>query len=253
MSEFDRIATTAERIRLAMEAAGKRQADLVRETGIDKGALSHYLKGKYKPKQDVVYKLAKALDVSVSYLIGQAENPDDYDTLDSHKSSLFRERVSRIIAEADTDFLISEFGTIHPFKKTLDGTAFISFDKADEIASSLGVSLNYLIGITDDPDDGGPNPAAILAFEKWGEQVKKETLQEKERIEREVPDKIKGAQAVLLAKAMEICKDTADLDEAQQLHELELMPSRIGCIIDFLEANKHFLHKNMPGMIPQDE
>lgn len=70
MSEFDRIATTAERIRLAMEAAGKRQADLVRETGIDKGALSHYLKGKYEPKQDVVYKLAKALNVSEMWLWG---------------------------------------------------------------------------------------------------------------------------------------------------------------------------------------
>ena len=70
MSQFDRVATTAERIRIAMEAAGKRQADLVRETGIDKGALSHYLKGKYEPKQDVVYKLAKALNVSEMWLWG---------------------------------------------------------------------------------------------------------------------------------------------------------------------------------------
>lgn len=253
MSEYDRIATTADRIRLAMEAAGKRQADLVRETGIDKGALSHYLKGKYKPKQDVVYKLAKALNVSVSYLIGQTDDPDENYTLDSHKASLFRERVSRVIAEADTDFLISEFGTIHPFKKLLDGTAAIAFDKADEIASTLGVSLNYLIGITDDPDDDGPNPAAILAFEMWGKQLRKETLQEKECIEREMPDKIHAAQTALLEKTMEICKDTADLDEAQQLHEMELMPSRIGCIVDFLEANKQFLRKNMPGMIPRDE
>ena len=70
MSEFIRTAKTAERIKEAMEAAGKRQADLVRETGIDKGAMSNYLKGKYEPKQDVVYKLAKALNVSEMWLWG---------------------------------------------------------------------------------------------------------------------------------------------------------------------------------------
>lgn len=70
MSGFDRIDTTANRIRMAMDEMGKRQTDLVRETGIDKGALSNYLKGKYEPKQDVVYKLAIALNVSEMWLWG---------------------------------------------------------------------------------------------------------------------------------------------------------------------------------------
>lgn len=70
MNGFDRVDTTANRLRIAMEQAGKRQADLVRETGIDKGAMSNYLKGKYEPKQDVVYKLARALGVSEMWLWG---------------------------------------------------------------------------------------------------------------------------------------------------------------------------------------
>lgn len=70
MSGFNRIDTTANRIMEAMKTAGKRQADIVRETGIDKGALSHYLKGRYEPKQDVVYKLAEALNVSEMWLWG---------------------------------------------------------------------------------------------------------------------------------------------------------------------------------------
>jgi transcriptional regulator with XRE-family HTH domain len=53
-----------------MDRAGKRQADLARETGVDKGAMSNYLKGKYEPKQDVVYKLAQALNVSEMWLWG---------------------------------------------------------------------------------------------------------------------------------------------------------------------------------------
>lgn len=70
MSNFNRTDTTANRLRMAMEQAGKRQTDLVKETGIDKGAMSNYLKGKYEPKQDVVYKLAVALNVSEMWLWG---------------------------------------------------------------------------------------------------------------------------------------------------------------------------------------
>lgn len=70
MAKFERIDSTANRIRIAMEEARKRQVDLVRETGIDKGALSNYLKGRYEPKQDVVYKLAVALNVSEMWLWG---------------------------------------------------------------------------------------------------------------------------------------------------------------------------------------
>ena len=70
MNGFNRVDTTANRLRNAMEQAGKRQADLVRETGIDKGAMSNYLKGKYEPKQDVVYKLARVLNVSEMWLWG---------------------------------------------------------------------------------------------------------------------------------------------------------------------------------------
>lgn len=70
LGEFKRVETTAQRIRTAMNNAGKKQVDIVRETGIDKGALSHYLKGRYEPKQDVIHKLAKALDVSEMWLWG---------------------------------------------------------------------------------------------------------------------------------------------------------------------------------------
>ena len=70
MAKFERVDSTANRIRIAMEEAGKRQVDIVRETGIAKGALSNYLKGRYEPKQDVVYKLAVALNVSEMWLWG---------------------------------------------------------------------------------------------------------------------------------------------------------------------------------------
>lgn len=60
----------ATRLRKAMDASGKKQADLVRETGLDRGSISNYLSGKYEPKQKAIYKLAAALDVSEAWLMG---------------------------------------------------------------------------------------------------------------------------------------------------------------------------------------
>jgi transcriptional regulator with XRE-family HTH domain len=63
-------ATLAQRLREALTASGMKQADLVRETGLDRGSISSYLSGKYEPKQKAIYKMARALNVSESWLLG---------------------------------------------------------------------------------------------------------------------------------------------------------------------------------------
>lgn len=70
MGEYTRQASTAERLREAMDAVGKKQADLMRETGLDRGAISSYLSGRYEPKQVAIGKLAAALGVSEMWLCG---------------------------------------------------------------------------------------------------------------------------------------------------------------------------------------
>ena len=67
---LDNLESIAVRLRKAMEAAEKKQADLVRETGLDRGSISSYLSGKYEPKQDRLEIIAKALDVSPVWLMG---------------------------------------------------------------------------------------------------------------------------------------------------------------------------------------
>lgn len=62
--------TIGDRLRQALQASGKKQADLVRETGLDRGSISSYLSGKYEPKQKALYKMAKALNVSEAWLLG---------------------------------------------------------------------------------------------------------------------------------------------------------------------------------------
>lgn len=46
------------------------QADIVRATGISKSSISTYLSGAFVPKQNNIYKLAKALNVSEAWLLG---------------------------------------------------------------------------------------------------------------------------------------------------------------------------------------
>lgn len=69
-NEFERVSTTPDRLREAMSVKGIKQVDLVRSTGIDKGSISSYLSGRYEPKQEAIYKMALALDVSEMWLWG---------------------------------------------------------------------------------------------------------------------------------------------------------------------------------------
>lgn len=70
MNGYTRIALTKDRLREAMKAANKKQADLVRETGLNRGTISRYLSGEVEPRQDAAYKLAMALNVSETWLWG---------------------------------------------------------------------------------------------------------------------------------------------------------------------------------------
>lgn len=58
------------RIKEAMKKNGLKQADIVKMTGINKGALSSYISGKYEPKSANIYKLAIALNVEPIWLTG---------------------------------------------------------------------------------------------------------------------------------------------------------------------------------------
>lgn len=69
-NNFEKVATAADRIVEALRLRKMRQADLVRESGIDKGSISCYISGRYEPKNEAVYKMAKALNVADMWLWG---------------------------------------------------------------------------------------------------------------------------------------------------------------------------------------
>lgn len=60
----------AKRLALAISMRNMKQTDLCSITGIPKSAMSQYVKGSFEPKQDRIFLLAKALNVSEAWLMG---------------------------------------------------------------------------------------------------------------------------------------------------------------------------------------
>lgn len=61
---------TSDRLKEAMRIRDMKQVDLLARTGINKGAMSSYLSGRYEPKQKNLHALARALNVSEAWLMG---------------------------------------------------------------------------------------------------------------------------------------------------------------------------------------
>lgn len=66
----DKIEPCSKRIAEALKIKGLKQTELCKIANVPKSSLSLYLSGAYEPKQDRVYDMAKALNVSEAWLMG---------------------------------------------------------------------------------------------------------------------------------------------------------------------------------------
>jgi len=64
------MAMLKDRLREAMKVAGVKSVELSEKTGIPKSSISYYLSGTNIPKQDRIYLLADALNISEAWLLG---------------------------------------------------------------------------------------------------------------------------------------------------------------------------------------
>ena len=62
--------TISIRIKKALKIRGMKQAELCKLANIPKSSLSQYLSGDFEPKQDRIYLIAQALNVSEAWLMG---------------------------------------------------------------------------------------------------------------------------------------------------------------------------------------
>lgn len=85
-----------DRLKMALELRGMTAAELARRSEVDKGAISHYLKGEFTPKQSTIGKMARALNVSPSWLLGFGVTMDGKERVEvdvSKLSDLNREKL----------------------------------------------------------------------------------------------------------------------------------------------------------------
>lgn len=66
----ERTASCGARIKMGLRIRGMKQADLCQITKIPKSAISQYVSGAFEPKQDRIYLISKALNVSEAWLMG---------------------------------------------------------------------------------------------------------------------------------------------------------------------------------------
>lgn len=144
--------TIAERLKEAMDRIDISQAELVKRTGINKGALSSYLSGRYAPKQKAIFELAKALHVSEAWLLG-------YDVPSERDESMYQ--------SADIDFI-----RIPLYPPICCGNGGFADDDIIEYVPvpSKGLSdpSNYFCQIADGDSmkDAGIDKGDLLVFEK---------------------------------------------------------------------------------------
>lgn len=62
-----------QRLRQAMFLSGLRQKDICERTGFSDSQMSNWHKGRYRPNAEAMAKIAKALGVTVDYLLGKEE------------------------------------------------------------------------------------------------------------------------------------------------------------------------------------
>lgn len=64
------VATFSERLQESLKRKNLKAIELANLSGISRGAISSYLSGRWKAKQDNIYLLAKALNVNEAWLMG---------------------------------------------------------------------------------------------------------------------------------------------------------------------------------------
>ena len=62
-----------ERVKKVMRIKGYNQKELAEKSHITEASLSKYLNGTRQPRNDVIFNLAKALDTTVDFLLGNDE------------------------------------------------------------------------------------------------------------------------------------------------------------------------------------
>lgn len=86
------------RLKKALSVRNLKPVDLVEKTNIPKSAISQYMSGYAKPKQDRVYLIAKALDIDEGWLMG-------YNVPMERRSDATKSELTTILDDKETQLI----------------------------------------------------------------------------------------------------------------------------------------------------
>ena len=135
------VATFSERLKESLKLKNIKAIELAQLSGISRGAISSYLSGRWKAKQDNIYLLAKALNVNEAWLMGydvpmESVRPQSNYTHSSPPHIYFREpnhkEFEPITYTAQQQTLLAETAsfTDEQYDKLFDYINFIKLSKS---------------------------------------------------------------------------------------------------------------------------
>lgn len=147
--------TPTERIDALLAARGMSRRQLAVTAGIPTSSFQSAMARGRNLTVEVLQAVAKALDVSPAYLLGQEAEPISPELQRAFLSALQERMESQLIA-ADTVDVSEAHGASHPYADVLDGKETLTLGRLEEIADELGVPLEYLISGKNDPTNRYP-------------------------------------------------------------------------------------------------
>ena len=135
------VATFSERLQESLKIKNLKAIELANLSGISRGAISSYLSGRWKAKQDNIYLLAKALNVNEAWLMGydvpmEPVRPHDNYSVSSLPITSFAEpkraEYEHIIYTAKQQTLLAETAsfTDEQYDKLFDYINFLKLSKS---------------------------------------------------------------------------------------------------------------------------
>ena len=143
------------RIKAAREKAHMTQEELGAHLGITGVTIMRYEKEQREPTLQTFRDISSELDVSISYLLGDAAEPLS-PALQRAFLNVLRNRVDQKISSVDSTDLVECFGTTCPYEDIFEGSGTLTIEQVEEMANTLGVPLEYLIAGERDPADCYP-------------------------------------------------------------------------------------------------
>lgn len=97
-----------DRLKQALTVRDMSAIELSEQTGIPKSSISQYMSGYAKPKQDRIYLICKALDISELWLIGydvEMEDPKNNSPIQLDEAEQLQSKVNEIASRLSLDNL----------------------------------------------------------------------------------------------------------------------------------------------------